>query len=83
MKKLQVIDWLALLFVIIGGLNWALIGLFNFDLVAFIFGPMTLLSRVVYVIVGLAAVYLIFSFPRSEEDVKRVVEDEVDKDFRI
>ena len=83
MKKLRVIDWLALLFVIIGGLNWAMYGLFNFDLVAFIFGPMTLLSRVVYVIVGLAAIYLIFSFPRSEEEIKKVVEDEVDKDFRI
>jgi len=84
MKKLQVIDWLALLFVIIGGLNWALIGLFNFDLVAFIFGPMSFLSRLVYVIVGLAAVYLIFSFPKSEEEkVQKIAEDEADKDFRI
>jgi uncharacterized membrane protein YuzA (DUF378 family) len=40
---------------IVGGLNWRLVGAFDFDLVAAIFGPMTLLSRLVYVLVGLAA----------------------------
>lgn len=41
---------------IIGGLNWGLIGILNFDLVAFIFGGGSLLSRIVYTIVGVAAV---------------------------
>lgn len=53
-------DWIALTLVIIGGLNWALVGLFKFDLVAAIFGPMSVLSRIVYTVVGLAAVYTIY-----------------------
>ncbi|MBR3511316.1 MAG: DUF378 domain-containing protein [Alphaproteobacteria bacterium] len=40
---------------LIGALNWGLVGFFNFDLVAWIFGPMTLLSRLVYAIIGVAA----------------------------
>lgn len=51
---------LANILLIIGGLNWGLVGLFGFDLVATIFGSMTILSRIVYVIIGLAAVYAIF-----------------------
>lgn len=58
MNKLNVFDWLALVLVIVGGLNWGLVGIFNFDLVATIFGDMSALSRVVYALVGLAAVYL-------------------------
>lgn len=53
-------DTLALILVIIGALNWGLIGLFNFDLVAALFGGQTsLLSRIVYSIVGLAGLYAI------------------------
>lgn len=44
----------ALVLTIIGAINWGLIGLFDFDLVAFIFGDMTLLSRIVYTLVGVA-----------------------------
>ncbi len=54
----------ALVLLIVGGLNWALVGLFNFDLVAAIFGEMTLPSRIVYVVVGLAAVYALSLLPR-------------------
>lgn len=61
MKKLTGLDWLALVLVIIGGVNWLLVGLFSFDLVSFIFGYMTVVSRIVYMLVGLAAVYLIFT----------------------
>lgn len=50
----------ALILTIIGGLNWGLIGLFGFDLVAYLFGPMTILSRLTYVLVGLSAVTLAF-----------------------
>jgi len=59
MKNLNALDWLALILVVIGGLNWGLVGLLNFDLVATIFGNMSLLSRLVYVLVGLSAIYLI------------------------
>jgi uncharacterized membrane protein YuzA (DUF378 family) len=54
------IDWLALVLVIVGGLNWGLVGLFGFDLVAAIFGTMSTLSRMVYSLVGLAAVYMVY-----------------------
>ncbi len=56
MKTLNVI---ALTLTIIGAINWGLIGLFNFNLVAFLFGDMTLLSRIIYSLVGLAGLYLI------------------------
>ena len=59
-STLNALDWIALVVLIIGGLNWGLVGLFNFDLVAAIFGPMQTASRVVYVIVGLAALYTIY-----------------------
>ena len=49
--------WIALVLMIIGGLNWGLVGLFNFDLVAALFGSMSTLSRIVYVLVGIAALY--------------------------
>lgn len=59
MNKLNSLDWVSLVLVIVGGLNWALVGLFEFDLVAAIFGPMSVLTRIVYVLVGLAALYLL------------------------
>lgn len=58
MNKLNAFDWLAVVLVVVGGLNWGLVGIFNFDLVATIFGDMSVLSRVVYTLVGLAAVYI-------------------------
>lgn len=54
------IDWIALVLVIVGGLNWGLVGLFRFDLVAAIFGEMSTISRAVYSLVGLAALYTIY-----------------------
>jgi uncharacterized membrane protein YuzA (DUF378 family) len=59
MNKLNTLDWVALILVIVGGLNWALVGLFSFDLVAAIFGDMSILSRIVYTLVGLSAIYLL------------------------
>jgi uncharacterized protein len=46
----------ALLLVIVGGLNWGLVGAFNFDLVAALLGHMSMLARAVYVLVGLSAI---------------------------
>ena len=59
--KINILDWVAIVLVIVGGLNWGLVGAFNFDLVATIFGVMSALSRIVYVLVGLAAIYLIYT----------------------
>ena len=50
--------WIALTLVIIGAVNWGLVGLFGFDLVAALFGPASALSRLVYSLVGLAGVTL-------------------------
>ena len=61
MKKLSAVDWIVLILVIVGGLNWGLVGVFNYDLVASIFGDMSALSRIVYDLVGLSAIYLIFT----------------------
>ena len=58
MKNLNVLDWIALILVIVGGLNWGLVGVFKFDLVATIFGAMSVISRIVYILVGLAAIYM-------------------------
>ena len=52
---------LVFILVIIGGLNWGLVGFFNFDLVAAIFGDMTTAARVIYGVIGLAAVYQLFA----------------------
>ena len=61
MMKMNSWDWLAMGLVIVGGLNWGLIGLFDFDLVAALFGFMSVASRIIYTIVGLGAVYAITS----------------------
>lgn len=50
---------IALWLIIIGGLNWGLVGMFNFNLVSAILGDMSILSRIVYVLVGLSAVWMI------------------------
>lgn len=60
MKTITLVDMIALILVIIGGLNWGLVGLFNFDLVAALFGVMSTLSKLVYILVGLAALYSIY-----------------------
>lgn len=64
MNKLNVLDWIALVLVIVGALNWGLVGFFEFDLVATLFGDMTMISRIVYSLVGLAAIYLAIISPK-------------------
>ena len=55
---MKALDTIALILLIVGGLNWLLVGLFEFDLVATIFGGQEeLLSKIVYVLVGLSALY--------------------------
>ena len=54
---MKVIDKIALILIIIGALNWGLIALFNFDLVAALFGDMTIISRIVYGLVGLSGLW--------------------------
>jgi hypothetical protein len=56
----RTIGWVALVLVIVGALNWLLIGVFQFDLVAALFGALTPLTRAVYILVGIAGLYLAF-----------------------
>ena len=61
MKEMKTVDLVAWTLLIIGGLNWGLVGVLNFDLVAAIFGDTSILSRIVYSVVGLSAVYVILA----------------------
>lgn len=56
---MKVLDIIALILVIIGAINWGLIGLFNFNLVDTIFGAMSIVSRIIYTLVGIAGLYSI------------------------
>ena len=58
------LDYTLLTFVLIGAINWGLIGFFRFDLVAFLFGNMSWLSRIIYGIVGISGLYLLSAYGR-------------------
>lgn len=60
MNKLNTLDWIALGLLIVGGINWGMIGAFNFDLVSSLFGVMSVISRLVYALVGISAVYAVY-----------------------
>jgi hypothetical protein len=63
--KLNWLDIIALVLVIVGGLNWGLVGLFgSYDLVAQLFGAVPMAKNVIYDLVGLAAVYLAIIGPK-------------------
>ena len=68
MNKLQKT---ALVLVFIGALNWGLIGLFSFDLVAYLFGTLSLLTRAVYVVVFISGLYSLSIFGIGEEEHER------------
>ena len=57
----------CLALVVIGALNWGLVGLLNFDLVAAIFGEMSFLSKLVYDLVGLSAIYVLISLAKNKK----------------
>ncbi len=54
---MKVIDKIALVLIIIGAINWGLIGFFDFDLVATIFGDMSIVSRIIYALVGVSGLW--------------------------
>lgn len=67
----MIMDKIALFLAIVGGLNWGSIGLFGFDVVAFLFGGSTsVMSRVVYTLVGLAAIWCISLLFRESDPVE-------------
>ncbi len=70
-RKMNAVDWIAMVLLIIGGLNWGLVGLFSFDLVAAIFGEMSALSRAIYVAVGLSALWSLYTATKLSDTQAR------------
>ena len=70
---MPVLNKITLLLLIVGGLNWGLVGLLNFDLVAAIFGEMSLLSRIVYALVGASALLQLIPLFGGEESRRSAV----------
>ncbi len=56
---MKVIDTIALVLIIIGAINWGLVGIFNFNLVDAIFGSMSVISRIIYILVGISGLWAI------------------------
>jgi len=73
---LNPLEWLAAVALIVGGLNWGLVGIFEFDLVAWItgneFGEVSTVSRIIYILVGLSALYMLPALLRMEAMTARV-----------
>jgi len=67
MKNLNAIDWLAIILTIIGGINWGLVGAIKLDLVSTIFGAGTI-TRVVYILVGVSALYLLLIIGKLKKE---------------
>ena len=76
LKGVITLKKLILILMIIGGINWGLIGFFSFDLVALIFGNMSWISRVIYALVGISGLYLLSFYlyaggpERSHQEVR-------------
>ena len=64
---MRIVNTITLVLLIVGGLNWGLVGLFGFDLVAAIFGEMSALSRIVYTLVGASALWQLIALFRGDE----------------
>ena len=56
---MKVIDKIALVLIVIGAINWGLVGIFNFNLVDTIFGAMSIISRIIYILVGISGLWAI------------------------
>jgi hypothetical protein len=65
---MKTLDYIALILVVIGAINWGLIGFFDFDLVKAIFGDMTLVSRIIYALVGVSGLYALSFFGRLRNE---------------
>ena len=64
--RFKIIDMMAMSLIVVGGLNWGLVGFFGFDLVAYLFGEMGFVSRIIYVLVGISAVYHLSAFKATQ-----------------
>ena len=76
-RNCNVIDWVAFVLVVIGALNWGLFGAFHFDLVARIFGDWSVVARIIYDVIGLAALWMIYVAYRCRDNCRTEVVKEV------
>lgn len=67
---MKVLDYTILTFVVIGAINWGLIGFFDFDLVSTLFGQMSILTRIIYAIVGIGGLYAISYYGRMNNELQ-------------
>lgn len=63
--KYNAVDWVSFVLVIVGALNWGLVGIFQYNLVNAIFGAGSAISRIIYALVGLAGVYTIYALSKG------------------
>ncbi|MBQ4058096.1 MAG: DUF378 domain-containing protein [Lachnospiraceae bacterium] len=66
---MKILDYTILTLVIVGALNWGLIGFFDFDLVSTLFGQMSLLTRIIYAAVGIGGLYAISYYGRMNNEI--------------
>jgi uncharacterized membrane protein YuzA (DUF378 family) len=64
-RQLSILDRVALVLLIIGGINWGLVGALQFNIVSALFGPSSLPSRLIYVLMGVSAFYVIYLLGRG------------------
>ena len=69
---MEIMNKIACILVLVGALNWGLVGFFGFDLVAFLFGIGSFLSMIVYDVVGLSALWCIFSYAGHKKPTKQL-----------
>lgn len=60
-RGMNAMDWIAMVLLIVGGINWGLVGIADFNLVAALFGEMSALTRIVYALVGLSALWCMYT----------------------
>ena len=83
--RVRPLDWTCLTLVIIGAINWGLVGFFQFDVIAAIFGGMDAwVSRVIYAVVGLAGLYCLTLYGKIDRRIDRreTRYETVDRDYR-
>lgn len=65
---MKILNYITLILTIIGAVNWGLIGISNVNLVEMLFGSMTMLTRIIYILVGVSGIYLLTFFPKISEE---------------
>ena len=70
MRRLDGIDWIAITLTVIGAINWGLIGLFKWNLVDTLFGSYSMISRIVYTLVGVSGLYLIYTASKMSDRIE-------------